>query len=95
MFGIGFPELMLIMVIGLFIIGPEKLPDIAKTLGKTLAEFKKVVDGVKDSIEEEQAKVEKSLETPGDTMSLKEKSDALTKEYEETKEETEEGEKKA
>ena len=94
MFGIGFPELLLIMVIGLFIIGPEKLPDIAKTLGKTLAEFKKVVDGVKDSIEEEQARVEKSLETPGDTMSLKEKSDELTKEFE-TAEETDEAEKKA
>ncbi len=95
MFGIGFPELLLIMVIGLFIVGPEKLPDIAKTLGKTLAEFKKVVDGVKDSVMEEQANVEKSLKASGDTMSLKEKSDALTKEYEETKEETEEGEKKA
>jgi len=95
MFGIGVPELVLIMVIGLFIIGPEKLPDIAKTLGKTLAEFKKVVDGVKSSIEEEQTKVEKSMETPGEAMSLQEKSDALTKEYKETEEGTEEGKKEA
>jgi len=95
MFGIGVPELILIMVIGLFIIGPEKLPDIAKTLGKTLAEFKKVVDGVKGSIEEEQAEVEKSMETPGEAMSLKEKSDALTKEYEENVEEEGEDKKDA
>lgn len=95
MFGIGIPELILIMVIGLFIIGPEKLPDIAKTLGKTLAEFKKVVDGVKDSVAEEQAKVEKSIKTQGEAVSLKEKSEALTKEYEKVGEETEEVKKKA
>lgn len=95
MFGIGIPELILIMVIGLFIIGPEKLPDIAKTLGKTLAEFKKVVDGVKDSVAEEQAKVEESIKTPGKAMSLKEKSDALNEEYESAEEETEEEKKEA
>ena len=41
MFGIGVPELLIIMAIALIVIGPKKLPDLAKSLGRALNEFKK------------------------------------------------------
>ena len=41
MFGIGMTELMVIFVIGLVVLGPKRLPEMARTLGKTLAEFRR------------------------------------------------------
>ena len=41
MFGIGLPELLVIMAIALIVIGPKKLPDLARALGKGMAEFRK------------------------------------------------------
>lgn len=49
MFGIGLPEILVIMVIALVVIGPSKLPDIARALGKGMAEFRKASQEIKDS----------------------------------------------
>lgn len=53
MFGIGMPELLLILALALIVIGPKKLPDIARALGKGLAEFRRATDDLKSSIHEE------------------------------------------
>jgi len=50
MFGIGLPELIIIMVIALIVIGPSKLPDLARALGKGMAEFRKATQDIKESL---------------------------------------------
>lgn len=51
MFGIGFSEFVLILIIGLIVIGPEKLPGLARSLAKGLGEFKRATSEIKDSFE--------------------------------------------
>jgi len=54
MFGsIGMPELILIFVVALLVFGPKKLPELGKSLGRGLAEFKKASDDLKKTIEDE------------------------------------------
>ena len=53
MFGIGFPELLLIMALALIVIGPKRLPDIARALGRGFTEFKRATDELKTSFNEE------------------------------------------
>jgi len=52
MFGIGMQELIIIAIIALIVVGPKKLPDLAKSLGKGFSEFKKATDGITDDIKE-------------------------------------------
>jgi TatA/E family protein of Tat protein translocase len=49
MFGIGTPEILVILALALIVIGPKKLPELASTLGRTLADFKKSFDDLKTS----------------------------------------------
>ena len=49
-FGIGTGELLVILIIALIIVGPHKLPELAKTLGKAFSEFKKTADDLKETV---------------------------------------------
>ena len=53
MFGIGLPELILILAIALIVVGPDKLPEMARSVAKGVLELKKAAEGLKDSIQEE------------------------------------------
>ena len=62
MFGIGFQEILVILVVALIVIGPKKLPEVAKALGRAYREFVRASTEVKnyldvDDIEEEKEKV--------------------------------------
>lgn len=53
MFGIGSTELLVILVVALIVIGPSKLPDLMRTLGKGMAEFRRMSNDVKSTFEAE------------------------------------------
>jgi sec-independent protein translocase protein TatA len=59
MFGLGLPELLVIFVIALLVFGPKKLPELGKSVGRAMAEFKKASDEFKESVQEEMKEVEK------------------------------------
>jgi TatA/E family protein of Tat protein translocase len=51
MFGMGMPEVILILAVGLIVIGPKKLPELAKSLGKGIVEFKRATQDFRDTID--------------------------------------------
>ena len=64
MFGIGMPELLLILAVALIVIGPKKLPDLARSLGRALGEFKKATEDLKGSlgVDEDLGEVKKAFD---------------------------------
>ncbi len=74
MFGLGMPEVLLLMAIALMVIGPKKLPELAKTLGRAMGEFKKAAQDFKRSIDLEDAV--KKFEEP--TKSVRETINEIT-----------------
>jgi len=62
MFGLGIPEIMVIFIIALVVFGPKRLPELGKSLGRALAEFKKASDEFQESMREEMKEVEKTAE---------------------------------
>ena len=67
MFGMGMPEIMLILAIALIVIGPKKLPDLAKSLGRALGEFKHATKEFKSAIDIDEDV--KSIGKPFDDLS--------------------------
>ena len=77
MFGLGMSEVLIILAIALMVIGPKKLPDLAKTLGRAMGEFKKATQDFKRSIDMEETV--KHFEAPSKIIkeSLREASTVL------------------
>ena len=50
MLGIGMQEILIILVVALIVIGPKRLPDLARTLGKGFAEFRKAADDLQETV---------------------------------------------
>jgi Tat protein translocase TatB subunit len=58
MFGIGMPELAVILIVGLIVLGPKRLPEVARALGKGLAEFRRVTGEVNKELESARSMIE-------------------------------------
>jgi len=63
MFNIGLPELLIIAAIALIVFGPNKLPELAKSFGRAMREFKKATEEVKESFEAETKDLEELKDT--------------------------------
>lgn len=53
MFGIGFPEMIVILVVALIVVGPDKLPELARSLAKGVNELRGAMNQIKESLNEE------------------------------------------
>ena len=74
MFGLGIGEIVVILFIALIFIGPKKLPELAKGLGKAIREFQNATNGIKETITntDPKAQVNKQATTPIDQEVLDE-----------------------
>ena len=71
MFGnIGLPEMILIMTVALIVFGPKKLPEIGRTIGKAIREFKKSTEDIKNRFEE-QIKMDELKDIRNDLKDIK------------------------
>lgn len=61
MFGIGMPELLVIMVVALVVLGPKRLPEVARALGRGLAEFRRATAGISDELRNAQIMLEEEV----------------------------------
>jgi sec-independent protein translocase protein TatB len=62
MFGLGFGEIVIVAILALVLLGPDRLPEAAKTIGKTIRDLKKATDGLKGQLEAEMYSVEKVVQ---------------------------------
>ncbi|MEO5658091.1 MAG: twin-arginine translocase TatA/TatE family subunit [Nitrospiria bacterium] len=64
MFGIGFPELVVILLLALIVLGPQRLPELARSLGRGFALLKQTVDEAQSHVREELHAVETAAQPP-------------------------------
>ena len=62
MFGIGIPEIIVIIVVALVFIGPDKLPGVLRSIGKGLVELKRATSDVRSTVQDEMHKIEEEIE---------------------------------
>lgn len=79
MFGLGFGELILIFLIALVFIGPKKLPELAKGLGKGIRDFQNAAKGVGDQLQEDQTVTHKKVTDAASQEILKPEIDSVEK----------------
>ncbi|WP_196592837.1 Sec-independent protein translocase subunit TatA/TatB [Pectinatus sottacetonis] len=75
MFGIGVPELIVILIIGLVLFGPGKLPEVGRAVGKSINELKKATAGITDA---PQQSSQQPAQQPAATASVKTEEPAKT-----------------
>ncbi|HZZ86452.1 MAG TPA: Sec-independent protein translocase protein TatB [Anaeromyxobacteraceae bacterium] len=68
MFGLGFGEILIVLVLALVLLGPQKLPEAAKQLGKGMREFKKATDDLKQQFEKEMYAEDQPAARPTPTL---------------------------
>jgi Tat protein translocase TatB subunit len=78
MFGIGLPELVIILIVALLVVGPSKLPEVARSIGKALGDFRRMADDVKDTLTQEldREEEEKQKKQKDESQALKDTQDA-------------------
>ena len=78
-FGIGLPEMAVIMVVALLVFGPKKLPEIGRSLGKTLRSFQDASKEFETEFKKEAQNIEKSVKMNAQLESTKEQAEVSQK----------------
>ena len=88
-FGIGLPEMILIMVVALLIFGPKKLPEIGRSLGKTIRSFQDASREFETEFKKEAQKIEESVKMSAELeASQEEKAEFVEKSHDSVAKET-------